>query len=232
MFALLRSILFAALYYPGSVIIVCFAVIESLFGQEATIRGSRRWARWHRWCAAHLLGLRTHVEGILPQSGALVVFKHESMFETVETLVLFDRPAVVMKKELVDMFGWGFIARRYGVIPVDREAGSAAMRAMIVAAKAAKDAGRPIILFPEGTRVNHGETPPLRAGLAGLYKVLGLPVVPVALDSGKFSPRGSFIKRPGTVTMKVGETIPPGLPREEIERRVFDAINVLNGIEI
>jgi 1-acyl-sn-glycerol-3-phosphate acyltransferase len=226
--ALLRSILFAAVYYIGSVATVSFAVIESAFGQEATIRGSRRWALWHRWCARHILGLSSRVEGDLPQSGALIVFKHESMFEAVETLALFDRPAVVMKREVVDMFGWGYVARRHGVIPVDREAGATALRSMLAAAKAAKAAGRPIILFPEGTRVPHGESPPLRAGLAGLYKILGWPVVPVALDSGRFSPKGSFIKRGGTVTMRVGEAIPPGLPREEIEARVFAAINALN----
>jgi 1-acyl-sn-glycerol-3-phosphate acyltransferase len=228
MMALLRSILFAAIYYPGSVLVVSIAVIETLFGQRATIRGARRWALWHRWCAAHILGLRVKLEGILPQSGVLVVFKHESMFEAVETLALFDRPAVVMKQELVDMFGWGYVARAHGVIPVNRDAGASAMRAMIAAAKAAKAAGRPIILFPEGTRVPHGQTPPLRAGLAGLYKVLGLPVVPVALDTGRFSPKGSFIKKSGIVTMRVGETIPAGLPREEIEARVFAAINALN----
>jgi 1-acyl-sn-glycerol-3-phosphate acyltransferase len=224
---LLRSLLFAAIYYCGSVILVAFAAIETLFGQEATIRGARRWALWHRWCAAHLLGLTVRLEGTLPQSGALVVFKHESMFEAVETLALFDRPAVVMKQELVDMFGWGYVARAHGVIPVNRDAGASAMRAMIAAAKAAKAAGRPIILFPEGTRVPHGESPPLRAGLAGLYKVLGLPVVPVALDTGRFSPKGSFIKKGGIVTMRVGEPIPPGLPRDEIEARVHAAINVL-----
>lgn len=226
--ALIRSLLFAGIFYPGSVIVISIAVIESLFGQEATIRGARRWALWHRWCARWLLGLKTRVEGILPQSGALIVFKHESMFETVETLALFDRPAVVMKQELLDMFGWGFVARRHGVIPVNREAGASAMRAMITAAKAAKAAQRPIILFPEGTRVPHGQSPPLRAGLAGLYKVLGLPVVPVALDSGKFSPRGSFVKYSGVVTMRVGEPIPPGLSRDEIERRVHVGINALN----
>ncbi len=226
--ALIRSLLFAGIFYSGSVMVISVAVIESLFGQEATVRGARRWALWHRWCARWLLGLTTRVEGILPQSGALIVFKHESMFETVETLALFDRPAVVLKQELLDMFGWGFVARRHGVIPVNRDAGATAMRAMISAAKAAKAAGRPIILFPEGTRVPHGESPPLRAGLAGIYKVLGLPVVPVALDSGRFSPRGSFIKHAGIVTLRVGEPIPPGLSREDIEARVHVGINALN----
>ena len=103
----------------------------------------------------------------------------------------------------------------------------AAMRRMIAQAKRAKESGRPIILFPEGTRVPHGETPPLRAGLAGLYKILGLPVIPVALNSGKVWPNG-FLKQAGIVTVKVGEPIPPGLPREEIEARVHAAINVLN----
>ena len=101
------------------------------------------------------------------------------------------------------------------------------MRRMIVEAKRAKESGRPIILFPEGTRVPHGQRPPLRAGLAGLYKILGLPVIPVALDSGKVWPKG-FVKRAGIVTMKVGAEIPAGLPREELEARVHAAINALN----
>lgn len=225
--ALVRSIFFALFFYVGSVFLVLAALAAVPFGSRAIIDGSRRWARWHRWCASVFLGVRTKVDGVLPQEAALVVIKHESMFETVETLVLFDRPAVVMKKELVDIFGWGHVARKHGVIPVDREAGASAMRAMIAAAKAAKAGGRPVILFPEGTRVPHGERPPLRAGLAGLYKVLGLPVIPVALDSGKVWPRG-FVKGSGTVTLKVGEPIPPGLPRDEVEARVHEAINALN----
>jgi 1-acyl-sn-glycerol-3-phosphate acyltransferase len=102
------------------------------------------------------------------------------------------------------------------------------MRRMIAAAKLAKASGRPIVLFPEGTRVPHGERPELKAGLAGLYKILGLPVIPVALDSGRVWPRSAFVKRSGVVRMKVGEPIPPGLPREEIEPRVHAAINALN----
>ena len=227
MIALIRSILFALVFYPGSIFVVGAAALMVPFGERATIRGARNWALFHRFCARWILGIRTNVIGTLDNQQALYIFKHESMYETVETLALFRKPVVVMKQELLDMFGWGYAARAHGSIGVDREAGATAMRRMIAQAKRAKDSGRPIILFPEGTRVPHGERPPLRAGLAGLYKILGLPVIPVALDSGKVWPRG-FVKHAGVVTVKVGAAIPPGLSREEIEARVHAAINVLN----
>ena len=85
-----------------------------------------------------------------------------------------------------------------------------------------------MVIFPEGTRVPVGETPELRPGFAGLYSALGLPVVPVAHDSGKVWPKG-LVKYPGVIRLKVGETIPAGLKRDEIERRVHGAINALEG---
>ena len=107
-------------------------------------------------------------------------------------------------------------------------AGSAkALRRMMRAAATARDSGRSILIFPEGTRVPPGEQPPLQAGFAGLYRQLGLPVIPIALDSGFVSPRRSFLKRPGTVTVLIGDPIPPKLPREEVEARVHEAINAL-----
>jgi 1-acyl-sn-glycerol-3-phosphate acyltransferase len=135
---------------------------------------------------------------------------------------------IVIKRELADLPLFGRMTRRYGVIPVDREAGPKALREMIALGKAAVAAGRPIIIYPEGTRVPHGEKPPLRSGFAGLYRLLGLPVVPVAVDSGKLWGRG-LLKRSGTVTFRIGEAIPPGLSREEVEARVHAAINALAG---
>jgi 1-acyl-sn-glycerol-3-phosphate acyltransferase len=98
---------------------------------------------------------------------------------------------------------------------------------MLEAARRVRGEGRSIVIFPEGTRVAPGEQPPLRPGFAGLYKALGLPVVPVAVDSGRLWPRHRFAKRPGIVTMRFGDAIPPGLPRSEIEARVHAAINLL-----
>lgn len=225
---LLRSALFNLIFFAGSVLAVLVAIPAALMGQKALWKVARGWARWHRFCARYLLGIRTRVEGTLPEGAALVASKHQSMFETVEVVVLLDRPAVVLKRELADLPLWGWAAQRYGVIPVDREGGAAALRRMLKAAGAAVKQGRPIVIFPEGTRVRPGEQPPLQPGFAGLYRSLGLPVVPVALDSGRLWPRRSFVKRPGIVTMRFGDPIPPGLPRREIEARVHAAINALD----
>jgi len=222
-----RAVLFAFFFYPGTVVAVLAAFPAALFGSRSLRRVSHAWAQYHRWCAALLLGIRTRVEGTPPTGASFVAAKHQSMFETIELLVLLHDPAVVTKSELTDLPGWGWVALRHGVIPVDRAGGAIALRRMLKAARAAIAEGRPIAIFPEGTRVAPGEQPELQAGFAGLYRSLGLPVVPLALDSGRLWPRGRFAKRPGVVTMRFGEAIPPGLPRAEIEARVHAAINAL-----
>ena len=109
---------------------------------------------------------------------------------------------------------------------MERTAGAKALKAMVAAGKGAVESGRAVIIFPEGTRVRVGREPPLRSGFAGLYRALALPVVPIALDSGRLWGRG-LVHRSGTVTFKIGETIPAGLKRDEIEARVHAAINAL-----
>lgn len=223
----LRSALFALAFYSGSLVAVLLALPAAAMGRRALAGLVHAWAAWHRLSARFLLGIRTRVEGEVPKGKALIAAKHQSMFETIEVLMLLEEPAVVLKRQLADLPLWGRAARHYGVIPVDREGGAAALRRMLKAAQIAVAEGRPIVIFPEGTRVMPGEQPPLQAGFAGLYKALRLPVVPVALDSGRVWPRRSFVKRPGIVTMRFGEAIPPGLPRGEVEARVHAAINAL-----
>ena len=223
----LRTILFVLVFYPGSVVFVSLAILGTLFGTAPLMRVTHGWARYHRWCARLLLGVRTRIDGTMPTGPVIVASKHQSMYETIEFLLLLETPAVVLKRELADLPGWGWVSRRYGVIPVDREGGAAALRRMLRAAQAAIAAGRPIMIFPEGTRVLPGEQPPLQPGFAGLYKSLGVPVVPIALDSGRVWPRRGFVKRPGRITFRVGEPIPPGLPRKLVEARVHAAINAL-----
>lgn len=223
----IRSALFAILFYTATVIAVLTAFITVRFGDKALCYHARSWAHVHRWCARWVLGIHTVVEGTIPAGPFLFASKHQSMFETLDLLVILEDPAVVVKRELADIPFFGQVARLYGVIPVDREGSAKELRRMMRAAADARKARRRVLIFPEGTRVAPGEEPPLRPGFAGLYKQLGLAVVPIALDSGLVSPRNSFVKRPGIVTMRFGEPIPPGLPRAEVEARVHAAINAL-----
>lgn len=225
--AILRSALFALIFYPATIFYALTIIVMTPFGTGPVQRWVRRWALFHYWLVRNILGIRFEWDGEIPAGAFLIAVKHQAMVEAVDTLRFAESPVVVMKRELSEMPIWGKAARAYGVIGVDRDAGAKALREMMVEAKAAASAGRPVIIFPEGTRVPFGEAPPLRAGFAGLYRILGLPVVPVALDSARVWPRG-FVKRPGTIRFKVGEIIPPGLKRDEIEARVHSAINALN----
>lgn len=222
----LRSLLYAAIFYPGTVLWVLAGVVSLLFGSRATLAVVLSWVEFHHWLCEHVLGIDSKVEGELPTGSFLIAVKHEAMYETLEMVRIGDLPVIVMKKELADIPLFGLLTRRYGVIPVERSAGASALRQMVAAGKEAVATGRSVIIFPEGTRVRTGETPPLRPGFAGLYRALGLPVVPVALDSGRLWGRG-WMHRPGMITFRIGETIPAGLKRDEIERRVHAAINQL-----
>lgn len=224
--AFARSLLFAAIFYPATVIWVLTGIVASPFGRRPTLAVVLSWVELHHWLTEHVLGIRIRLEGVIPTRLHLIAVKHQSMFETLEMVRLSRLPVIVMKKELGDIPLFGFMARRYGVIPVERSAGAKALRAMVAEGKEAVASGRPVIIFPEGTRVQVGENPPLRPGFAGLYRALALPVVPIAVDSGRLWGR-SFVKRSGLVTFKVGETIPAGLDRKEVEQRVHAGINAL-----
>ena len=225
--AALRSILFNLLFYPGTAVHVLTVIAVSPFGSGPVQAVVHSWSRMHFWLLRHVMRIRFEWQGELPAGPCLIAVKHESMVEAIDTLRFADTPVVVLKRELayIPLFGW--VTRRYGVIPVDREAGAKALRQLVADGKQAIAEGRPVIIFPEGTRVPRGERPPLRPGFAGLYRVLGLPVVPVAVDSGRIWPR-RFLKRSGVIHFRVGETIPPGLKRDEAEARVHEAINALN----
>jgi 1-acyl-sn-glycerol-3-phosphate acyltransferase len=223
---LLRNIAFALVFYGGSVLIVGTTPITAWFGQRALMRHAAIWTRFHHWCARVLLGISIRVEGTRPEGPALYACKHQAMFETLELQWMLDGPAMAIKAELAEVPFWGKAATRYGALVVDRDASSGALRKMMREADAAKANGRSILIFPEGTRVPVGETPPLKSGFAGLYRLLAMPTVGIACDSGRLWPKRG-LKRPGIITFRFGETIPPGLPRAGVEERVHAAMNAL-----
>jgi 1-acyl-sn-glycerol-3-phosphate acyltransferase len=224
--SVLRSLAFYAAFYGASIPLAVLVALLGPFSDRALRRLPHWWCGVHNACVRHILDINIRVEGRRPPGQALYAIKHESYFDALELPNFVPHPAVFAKEELFRIPFWGHAAQRYGLVPVARQDGARALRSMLRAAKARLAEGRDLALFPEGTRVPHGERPPLRSGFAGIYKSVGLPVVPVAINSGLLYHRRW--KRRGTITIRFGEIIPPGLPRAEAEARVHAAINALN----
>jgi 1-acyl-sn-glycerol-3-phosphate acyltransferase len=222
----LRSFLFNLAFYVN---LVLFLVLGSVFyftPRRWSIEALKVWARVSLWLLRIIAGVRTEVRGreYIPKGAALIAGKHQSMWETFALLPLVDDPAMVLKRELafIPFFGW-FIYK-FRMIPVERSSGASALRRMMNAAQAAAGDGRQIIIFPEGTRRAPGDPPDYKPGAAALYMKLGLPCVPVALNSGLFWPRRKFLRFPGTIIVEFLPALPAGLPRKEFTARLISAI--------
>lgn len=193
----------------------------------------RLWARGVLAMLRVIVGLDYQVRGMdVPGRGAmLLAAKHQSAWDTIVFLVLLDDPAIVLKRELFRIPLYGWFTWKLGMIGIDRAAGVRALKSIVARTRPALDAGRPVLIFPQGTRTAPGTHRPYLPGAYALYAETGLPVIPVALDSGRFWGRRSFVKRPGRITVAFLPAIPPGLDRRsfmaELERRIETATTAL-----
>ncbi len=221
---LLRSLLFALAFYVTTAL---FLVLGSWL-----LLGPRRWAmeglRIHGlvsvWLLRVIAGTKLEVRGRhhVPKGACLVVSKHQSAWDTFGLVPLFRDPAIVLKDELkwIPFYGWFCV--KFEHILVRRDKAAVALKTMIADARSRAEQGREIVIFPEGTRRAPGAPPDYKPGYVALYEGLGLPCVPLALNSGLFWPRRSLIRYPGTIVVEFLEPIPAGLPRKQF-REVLEA---------
>lgn len=211
----IRSALFVVVFYL--LMVTCLLVCWPFFflPGRAPWRIVVGWARVSLWLQRWLAGTKVDYRGLenIPVGGVLIAAKHQSMWETFALIPVLKNPTYVLKKELLDIPVFGWCARRMGMIPVDRAGGRKAMIAMCDDARAAIARGEQVILFPEGTRRPPAAPPAYKVGVAFVYDRGQGPCVPVALNSGLFWPRRSWIRRPGTVVVEFLPAIAHGLDR-------------------
>jgi 1-acyl-sn-glycerol-3-phosphate acyltransferase len=230
---LAKALAFNLAFFLWTAVLGTIGLPFLLTPRAVTMRFGRFWANGVLHLLRVVVGLDHEIRGLdhIPRTGCIIAMKHQSAWDALIVPVALGDPAVVVKRELLLLPFYGWYAARAGSIAIDRKAGAAALRRMLANARPVAAARRPIVIFPEGTRVNPGEHRPYQPGVAALYQALKLPLVPTAVNSGLFWGRRSFIKRPGRIVLEFLEPIPPGWPRPqlmaELERRIETATAAL-----
>jgi 1-acyl-sn-glycerol-3-phosphate acyltransferase len=227
---ILRATLFNLLFWLWTALLVLALIPAAAFMSPL---GMRRfagfWESGIQLLLRLIVGLRYEVRGHehMPKGPVIVASKHQSAWETLFFHMLHPELVIGLKEELIriPLFGWYLrIARN---IVIDRGGAAKAMRSLVEGARHAVAQGWSILIFPEGTRMPPGTPPDYKPGVAALYKELGIPVVPVALNSGLYWGKRAFLKRPGTIVVEFLQPIPPGLDRRafmaELEQRIETA---------
>jgi 1-acyl-sn-glycerol-3-phosphate acyltransferase len=216
----------ASIWTVASVLVAALCL---LLPPGAILAVSRVWMGGLQFLLRHLVGLDYEVRGLsnMPQGPAIYAFKHQSAWETVMIHLLLPKAAIALKRELMQIPLFGWCLRRSGMIGINRAGRMRALRSLVEGARAALARDASIVIFPEGHRTQPGRHAPYHPGVAALYLELDRPVVPVALNSGLFWSRRSFVKRPGRIVVQFLEPIEPGLERKafmaELRRRLEGA---------
>lgn len=216
---------------------VCFfiwAIIGSVTGYVlARLKRQKQLRAWCRfWCngitvlEGAILNLHYTMSGreLLPPEPYILAAKHQSAWEAMKLPALFPDCAIVLKESLLRLPFWGVSMEQYGAIPVARSRKTSDLTRMLRAADKMVADKRSIAIFPQGTRVAPGDKKPYHRGVAMLYVHLNLPVVPMQVNSGLFWGKNAFLKRAGTIEVKLLPPIPAGLPREELMQRLEAAL--------
>jgi 1-acyl-sn-glycerol-3-phosphate acyltransferase len=221
-----RSVLFNILFYLNLLVLLIAAIPTLLMPSRAIIEMAKLWGRTSLWLLRVICGITVEFRGVekIPPGPLIVAAKHQSTWETFALLSLFRHPIFIIKRELtwIPLFGWFTLKGR--MISVDRGSGSQALTAMTVRARDVIRGGRQLFIFPEGTRRPAGAEPKYKFGVAHLYDVVGVPCVPVALNSGLFWRRRSFLRLPGTIVVEFLDPIQPGLDKQAFFTLLQDQI--------
>ncbi len=221
-----RSIVFNIVFYIAFAAMMVVGLPFLAMPRPATIFYVRLWARVSVWLLRAICGTRIEFRNLhlVPKGASILAIKHQSFLETFALLTILDDFTYILKKELtaIPFFGWYLMGT--GQIAIDRGRKAGTLPSLQRAVRAKLAAGRQVVIFPEGTRRPVGVAPAYKVGVSVLVADAGVSCTPVALNSGLFWPRRSFVRRPGTAVIEFLPAIPPGLNKRSFMRRLEEVI--------
>ncbi len=227
--SVLRSLAFNVFFFSWTAFILLTLWIFLPFPQGGMEWVVRQWGVGKRLALRFLVGLSYEVRGRenIPDGPAIFASKHQSAWDVSAFYAVVAEPVYVLKKELMSIPFWGWYARKCKAIVVDRSGGAGALKALVRDTRATLARGRQVVIFPEGTRTAPGRRLRYFPGVAAMYSQAKVPVVPVAVNSGLFWGRRSFVKNPGVITIEFLPPLPEGLDRRtfmaQLEERIETA---------
>jgi 1-acyl-sn-glycerol-3-phosphate acyltransferase len=218
----LRSLVFNVLFYLVLVILSIVAIPTLVMPRAALMTMAYWWANSSLFLMRVVCNIRVEFRGVekIPKGPLLVASKHQSMWETFALLRFFERPLFILKRELTWIPVFGQFLKKAGMISVERGGGPRSIAKTLRRAAFEVRRGGQLVIFPEGTRRPVGAPPHYKAGVAQIYAESGVPCLPVALNSGLFWPRRTFMRYPGTLVVEFLDPLPPGLARDEFLARI------------
>ena len=223
----IRSMLFNIAFYFLTALLVIACMFTLPLPQRYVVLIGRIWGQVMTRVFSIVVGGSYEVRGadLLPKDQSFILAaKHMSAYETFALIPLVNNPLFILKRELlwIPFFGWA--VAKGDMIPIDRGSRKKALAIMLKHAKEKMKANRQLIIFPEGTRRPVDGEPRYKYGISHAYAALDVPCYPVALNTGLFWPRRTFMRYPGKVIVEVLPPIPPGLPRDEFFEKISNTI--------
>ena len=222
----LRSLVFNVAFYIVLVVLIIVALPTLAMPLPALLTVAGWWARASIFLMRVVCNIRVEFRGVekIPKGPLIVASKHQSFWETFALLRFFERPIFILKRELTWIPVFGLFLIKADMVAINRKAGGRALVQMTRRAREAVRQGRQLVIFPEGTRTAVGAPPRYKTGVGQLYIACGVSCLPVALNSGLFWPRRTFMRYPGTLVVEFLDPLPPGLSRQEFLTRTSTVI--------
>ena len=221
-----RSLLFNILFYAHLIGLLVFGLPLLATNRYAVFWLARQWGRGSIWLLDKICRTKVEFRGLnnIPHGGYIIAPKHQSIWETFALLLHAPDFSYVLKRELTWLPLFGQYLWRAEQIAINRSSGKSALNQVVERARALLADNRQLFIFPEGTRRPVGAPPSYKFGVAQVYTECGATCLPVALNSGLFWPRRSFVRRPGTIVVEYLEPIAPGLDRQQFLTLLQDRI--------